>query len=250
MELLLAARSAARARGMRTLLEAQGYTVVGCASTLPDALALSAQVLPACVVCETVLPGGDGAALLHGLRKNENLPFVPRFVLLGGGFSFLPVEGGGCIHCDAPQTLPAVLKSAKDAVPALREPWQRALRELLPALGIAPHTLGYAQLLACVALCCVDPWRMQDLRGSVYPLVGQGFACSGACVERNIRYSIENAWRYGCMERQERFFGQTILSDKGKPTNRAFLAELAHRLRRGAVSPANGLSFCENTAIY
>lgn len=47
-----------------------------------------------------------------------------------------------------------------------------------------------------------------------------------------MRYAIEAAWRYGRLQALHENFGYTVLPERGKPTNRAFLAQLTEDLKR------------------
>ena len=70
-----------------------------------------------------------------------------------------------------------------------------------------------------------------DLKRHVYGPVGEACSCSAACVERNLRYAIECAWVRGDLAVLQRRFGYTIDKERGKPTNRAFLAQISEHIR-------------------
>ena len=46
----------------------------------------------------------------------------------------------------------------------------------------------------------------------------------------NIRHAIEVAWDRGDLETLQKYFGYTVNSAKGKPTNSEFIAMIADRL--------------------
>ena len=50
-------------------------------------------------------------------------------------------------------------------------------------------------------------------------------------VERAIRHAIEVAWSRGQVDVNNSMFGNTISSNKGKPTNSEFIAMIADKLR-------------------
>ena len=50
-------------------------------------------------------------------------------------------------------------------------------------------------------------------------------------VERAIRHAIEVAWDRGDLETLQKYFGYTVNSTKGKPTNSEFIAMIADRLQ-------------------
>ena len=50
-------------------------------------------------------------------------------------------------------------------------------------------------------------------------------------MERAIRHAIEVAWDRGDIETLQKYFGHTVNSAKGKPTNSEFIAMIADRLQ-------------------
>lgn len=49
-------------------------------------------------------------------------------------------------------------------------------------------------------------------------------------MERAIRHAIEVAWDRGNVEVLEQYFGYTINSSRGKPTNSEFIAMIADKI--------------------
>jgi two-component system response regulator (stage 0 sporulation protein A) len=74
-----------------------------------------------------------------------------------------------------------------------------------------------------------------DLLGSItkvlYPRIAAKFDTTSSRVERAIRHSIEVAWSRNNIETIKKFFGYTINTERGKPTNSEFIALVADRLR-------------------
>lgn len=103
-------------------------------------------------------------------------------------------------------------------------------RSLVHALDIPPHLRANAFLPDMAALCAVYPPLLHNLRGGLYPLVAQRHGSSPAAVERSLRLAIEAAWNRSSLPALERFFGDSVDPEKGKPTNREFLLRLHDRL--------------------
>ncbi len=74
-----------------------------------------------------------------------------------------------------------------------------------------------------------------EMMGSVtkllYPHVAKKFKTTSSRVERAIRHAIEVAWDRGDVDVLSSYFGYTIQSSRGKPTNSEFIAMIADRLR-------------------
>ena len=65
----------------------------------------------------------------------------------------------------------------------------------------------------------------------LYPEVAKRFHTTPSQVERAIRHAIEVAWDRGDLETLQGYFGYTVNSAKGKPTNSEFIAMIADRIR-------------------
>lgn len=65
---------------------------------------------------------------------------------------------------------------------------------------------------------------------SYYILQWQKFATTPSRVERAIRHAIEIAWDRGDIDTLNSFFGYTINTGKGKPTNSEFIALIADKI--------------------
>ena len=65
----------------------------------------------------------------------------------------------------------------------------------------------------------------------LYPTVAQKFETTSSRVERAIRHAIETAWDRGNLDTLNSFFGYTINTYKGKPTNSEFIALITDKLR-------------------
>lgn len=76
---------------------------------------------------------------------------------------------------------------------------------------------------------------ISDIMGSVtkvlYPTVAKHFQTTPSRVERAIRHAIEVAWDRGDVDVLSSYFGYTIQSSRGKPTNSEFIAMIADKLR-------------------
>ncbi len=65
----------------------------------------------------------------------------------------------------------------------------------------------------------------------LYPAVAKKYNTTSSRVERAIRHAIEVAWDRGDIEVLQNYFGYTISSVKGKPTNSEFISMIADKLR-------------------
>ena len=66
----------------------------------------------------------------------------------------------------------------------------------------------------------------------LYPQVAAHFDTTAGRVERAIRHLVEVTWTRGDVEVLQRYFGNTVSPEKGKPTNGEFIARMANVLRQ------------------
>ena len=65
----------------------------------------------------------------------------------------------------------------------------------------------------------------------LYPAVAKLYSSTPSRVERAIRHAIETAWQRGNKKYLSEYFGCTVQTQRGKPTNSEFIAMVADKLR-------------------
>ena len=65
----------------------------------------------------------------------------------------------------------------------------------------------------------------------LYPTVAKKYNTTSSRVERAIRHAIEIAWDRGDVDVLNNYFGYTIHTSRGKPTNSEFIALISDKLR-------------------
>ena len=100
------------------------------------------------------------------------------------------------------------------------------LHELLLTIGIPPNLYGYRYIMYCLELILTDPEYLKHITKGLYIDVARHFKTTPSGIERAIRHSINRTWMYGNLDFINRLFVNSIRSDKGVPTNTAFLARL------------------------
>ena len=79
---------------------------------------------------------------------------------------------------------------------------------------------------------------IDNITFGLYPQLAVIFETTPSRVERAIRHLIEVTWTRGDWDVLNRYFGNTVSAEKGKPTNGEFLARLANvvklRMREAA----------------
>lgn len=102
---------------------------------------------------------------------------------------------------------------------------------VLQRLGVGMKTKGYAFLREALLMYIKNEDCIEDMSKLVYPAIAERYNTTPACVERDMRTSLEGAWGKGDMDYAEKLFGYSIDEEKGKPTNRAFIATVADYIK-------------------
>lgn len=99
--------------------------------------------------------------------------------------------------------------------------------DYLRKLGMPAHLKGYRYTRDAITLILLNPDKDYMITKELYPEVAKKNKTTGSRVERAIRNAIEVAWERGDEDFIQEIFGNTVSSEKGKPTNSEFMAQLA-----------------------
>lgn len=108
---------------------------------------------------------------------------------------------------------------------------RKEITKLLHTLGMPTHVLGYEYSREAILIALGNKGILKAMTTELYPAVAQAFNTTPSRVERAIRHAVELAWDRGDLDTIQKFFGFTVSSKKGKPTNSEFLSALADHLR-------------------
>lgn len=98
-------------------------------------------------------------------------------------------------------------------------------------IGIPAHIKGYQYLRTAILMTVKDNEVINSVTKILYPSVAKQYATTSSRVERAIRHAIEVAWDRGDVDTLNSYFGYTIQTSRGKPTNSEFIAMVADNLR-------------------
>ncbi len=105
------------------------------------------------------------------------------------------------------------------------------ITEILHQIGIPAHIKGYHYLRNSIVKSVNNPDIINSITKRLYPNVAKEFNTTSSRVERAIRHAIEVAWDRGDLDILSSYFGYTVNSLKGKPTNSEFIAMISDKLR-------------------
>lgn len=103
--------------------------------------------------------------------------------------------------------------------------------EIIHQLGVPAHIKGYQYIRTSIILSVKDPEMVGAITKQLYPTVAKLYKTTSSRVERAIRHAIEVAWDRGDLDTLNSYFGYTINTGRGKPTNSEFIALIADKMR-------------------
>lgn len=107
----------------------------------------------------------------------------------------------------------------------------KEVTDTLYNLGISPKLAGYKYIIEATMLSYYDNSYINNLTTKLYPKIGEKYNTTPSRIERDIRYSVEKAWKNGDINLINDM-GKYITSFKtGRPCNSDFIAILVDRLK-------------------
>ncbi len=207
--------------------------------------------LPSAVILDAKTPELDAAEIIRSIRQdadyspvivvtaNYDSPKVEKEVMDAGADYYMvrPFDASFLVN------KVIELMKEKDLHKAQKEEEEKAqeekeapgieliVTEIIHQIGIPAHIKGYQYLRTAIILTAEDPDMINRVTKVLYPTVAMAYNTTPSRVERAIRHAIETAWDRGDVDTLESYFGYTIHTSRGKPTNSEFIALIADKLR-------------------
>lgn len=105
------------------------------------------------------------------------------------------------------------------------------MTDILHQIGVPAHIKGYHYLRDSILMSIENPEIINAVTKQLYPAVAKIYETTSSRVERAIRHAIEVAWDRGDVDILNSYFGYTIHTSRGKPTNSEFIAMISDKLR-------------------
>ena len=102
--------------------------------------------------------------------------------------------------------------------------------QIMHQIGVPAHIRGYQYLREAIILSINNSEMISSVTKILYPTVAKQYNTTSSRVERAIRHAIEVAWDRGDIDGLNAYFGYTIQTDRGKPTNSEFIALVADKI--------------------
>ena len=224
------------------LKRTDGFRVLGTANDGEQAIKMVTERKPDILVLDLMLTKQDGLSVLKAISAMDHKPvtlatsrFVTDYVATAAanlGVRYLMLK-----PCDM-STLVERLEEIRGATGQPQQPQKNGISNIesmvtgiIHEIGVPAHIKGYQYLREAIIIAVGDMDVINAITKVLYPQVAKTFQTTPSRVERAIRHAIEVAWDRGDLETLQRFFGYTVSSTKGKPTNSEFIALIADKLQ-------------------
>ena len=206
-----------------------------------EALQLLTANVADVLIMDLVLGGMDGLDLLRQLSEVSFLR-RPNILVLSGFIRGNVVNQAAALGADFFLTKPCRMDAVTERVRLLRlgggvevstdrQSLETLITGIIHEIGVPAHIKGYQYLREAILIAVEDMDVINAVTKVLYPEVAKRFGTTASRVERAIRHAIEVAWDRGDLDTLQRYFGYTVNSAKGKPTNSEFIAMIADRLQ-------------------
>ena len=224
------------------LQQAGGFQVLGTATDGEQAIRMVTERKPDILVVDLMLPKRDGLSVLKAIGTLEHKPatlatstFLTEYVssaAAGLGVRYLMLKP--CDIGSVVERLEEIRGGESLRKPAARKLGRSDIESMVTGIiheiGVPAHIKGYQYLREAIIIAVNDMDVINAITKVLYPQVARTFNTTPSRVERAIRHAIEVAWDRGDLDTLQRFFGYTVNSTKGKPTNSEFIALIADKL--------------------
>ncbi|MBO5383920.1 MAG: sporulation transcription factor Spo0A [Ruminococcus sp.] len=151
--------------------------------------------------------------------------FIERQVMDNGASRFLLKP------YDADDLCSAINSALGERANSLSDDMEIVVTDIIHQLGVPAHIKGYHYLRTAILYSIEDKNLLDSVTKLLYPTVAGIYDTTSSRVERAIRHAIEIAWDRGNVDTLNSFFGYTVDTGKGKPTNSEFIALITDKLR-------------------
>ncbi len=203
---------------------------------------------PNVVIMDFFLPRLDAIGVMQTVHSLK-LPFTPQFMVMSSFDSDKlereAMQAGADYYFLKPFDVDdmarriLLLTSFGEKIEPLHRSSENAAKnnleirvtEILHQIGVPAHIKGYQYLRDSILMAIDDDEIINAVTKRLYPAVAKKHATTSSRVERAIRHAIEVAWDRGDVDVLNSYFGYTIHTDRGKPTNSEFVAMISDKFR-------------------
>ena len=233
------------------------YHVVGKADNGNEAYNMIMKTRPDVVLMDIVMPGMDGISVMEKIKSNAEMKDSTSFIMVtAAGSENLTAEAfklGASYYIMKPFTREIILDKLRrltgyknkttmlsgsrrvkpyvNKAEYMEQNLENDVTQMLHEIGIPAHIKGYQYLRDAIIISVGDQEMLTSVTKILYPTIAKKHDTTPSRVERAIRHAIEVAWDRGDIDVLNTYFGYTVSTGKGKPTNSEFIALIADKIR-------------------
>ena len=223
-------------------LEKRGFAVSNCEKDGNVVLDRIRDVKPDAVVIDMFLPSKDAIGIIGEIKADDTVKFPAFFVMSGFDNAIMEREvtkAGAAFYILKPFDLSVLADRIAMLTQAVKAENKQGrvvdlevmVTEIIHQIGVPAHIKGYHYLRTAIISSIEDPEMINAVTKRLYPSIAKQYKTTSSRVERAIRHAIEVAWDRGDVDTLNGYFGYTIHSLRGKPTNSEFVAMISDKVR-------------------
>ena len=245
LRILIADDSASFGRECKKELETAGFDVVLTGKDGERVMALLDSQHFDVVLMDAFMSRADGTEVLEHISQSlaekplsllmspmDNAEFEEQLINAGADYYFIkPVSPQSAAKRIERLSSWKSEKKKHSSSPYGDNDIEVVISDIMRQIGVPAHIKGYQYLRTAIKLSVEDPEMLGSVTKLLYPTVAKLYNTTSSRVERAIRHAIEVAWDRGDVDVLSSYFGYTIQSQRGKPTNSEFIAMIADKLK-------------------
>ena len=248
-KILIADENPSQRQALKDTLARAGYRFIEEASNGEDALIKISRNHPDIVIIDIWLSKLDGIGVIRNTRSIDfGSDASPSFIVVSmitNQSIFLEATNAGAEMCILkPYDQISLCNHIKDILRARSKNLENnvidnndepdietQVTKIIHQIGVPAHIKGYQYLRTAIMLTIKDSDVINSVTKVLYPSVAKKYSTTTSRVERAIRHAIEVAWDRGDVDVLTSYFGYTVNTSRGKPTNSEFIAMIADNMR-------------------
>ncbi|MEG0913879.1 MAG: sporulation transcription factor Spo0A [Oscillospiraceae bacterium] len=222
-------------------LEKRGFAAINCEKEGNVVLEKIRELKPDAVVLDMFLPSKDAIGIIDDIKQDNKIKLPAFFVMSGFDNAIMErevIRSGAAFYILKPFDL-SVLADRIALFTNVAKPetlhiapvdTEIMVTDIIHQIGVPAHIKGYHYLRTAIIMSIEDSEMINAVTKKLYPTIAKKYKTTSSRVERAIRHAIEVAWDRGDLDILNSYFGYTIHSLRGKPTNSEFIAMISDKV--------------------
>lgn len=248
LKVLIADDSVELGQNCAKVINSYGMEAILCAKDGRKVLEYVERHKPDAILSEIFMPGLDAVGVMNNIFAPDKTYGPLYFVMSGFSSSRLEAEAlnaGAAYFFIKPfdftiladRVLQMTGQSRRNDVivrnntPITDSDLEVMITDIMHQIGVPAHIKGYHYLRDAIIFSIKNPEMINAITKLLYPGIAKKHSTTSSRVERAIRHAIEVAWDRGNIDVLNSYFGYTIHTNRGKPTNSEFIAMISDKLR-------------------